>query len=113
MAANYEEEKLQIAWVKWYKLAYPKYKKLLCYNFSNSKSLLEGKRNKAKGLQEGRSDLVLYFKGKATHIEIKTPKGVQSEAQKEWQSEIEKQGFEYRIVRNFNEFQYLISHLLK
>lgn len=110
---EYPEDIFQKACVKWYNLAYPKHKKLLCYNYNNSKSELEGKRNKAKGLQAGRSDLVLYYKGKATMIELKTKTGSQKEAQKEWQSAIEAQGFEYKIVRNFNEFMFLINYLMK
>jgi hypothetical protein len=53
MAANYEEEKLQIAWVKWYKLAYPKHKKLLCYNLNNSKKLTRRQAQQSKGFTGG------------------------------------------------------------
>jgi sulfur relay (sulfurtransferase) complex TusBCD TusD component (DsrE family) len=86
---------------------------LLCYNLNNSRNKIDGARNKAKGLIAGRSDLVLYYQGKAYMIEIKTPDGSQQPAQKEWQQLITAQGFQYHICRSLSEFQSLITCILK
>lgn len=64
------------------------------------------------GIQKGRADLVLYFDSKAVMIEVKTRKGEQSYAQKEWQLAAEIQGFEYFIVRSLREFQTIINNTI-
>ena len=42
-------------------------------------------------------------------IEMKTPKGVQSEHQRIWQREAEKHGIRYEVVRSFDQFQELTT----
>ena len=44
-------------------------------------------------------------------IELKTDKGKQSNEQKEWQSMIESQGFDYYIIRSLEEFKTLFSNI--
>jgi hypothetical protein len=69
--------------------------------------------DKAMGLQKGRSDMVLYFKGRAYHIELKTPDGVQSADQKKWQAVIIADGFDYVIIRSLQDFQHYINGIIK
>ena len=97
----------------WFHNTYPKLRGLLCYNLNNSRNKIDGSRNKSLGLQKGRSDLVLYLKGTAYMIEVKTETGKQSKDQKEWQQIIESQGFRYFVIRDRDEFEKLIVSLLK
>ena len=105
------EDRLQAEAYQWFHNTYPELRGLLNYNFNNSRNKIEGAKNKAMGLQAGRSDMVLYLKGKAFMIEWKTPKGKQQGKQKDWQELIEKQGFSYFIVRSLDEFKTLIQAL--
>jgi hypothetical protein len=94
--------------VAWFNLQYPKLRGLLCYNLNNSRNKIDGAKNKALGLVAGRADVVLYCHGVATMIEFKIRDGVQSELQKEWQKIIEKENFEYYIIRDLDSFINLI-----
>ena len=107
------EDRLQQECYLWFHNKYPQYRGLLNYNLNNSANVLQGKKNKSMGLQKGRSDLVLYFKGKAYMLEMKTPSGYQSEKQKIWQKTIQEQGFKYYIIRNRIQFMNTIELILK
>jgi len=107
------EIQIQKACYIWFHNTFPADRGLLCYNLGNSKNAIDGNKNKALGLQAGRSDLVYYFAGKANMIEIKDLAGRQSEKQKEWQKLIELNGFSYDIVRSLEEFQLLIARIQK
>ena len=96
----------------WFHENYPELRGLLCYNLNNSRNKIQGMMDKGKGLQKGRSDLVFYYNGKATMIELKTKDGYQSKEQKEWEFKIKKAGFEYFIVRSLNEFKSVIIFLI-
>jgi len=106
------EERIQTECYVWFHNSFPALRGLLCCNLNNSKNKIDGARNKAMGIQKGRSDLVLYLQAKAYHIEMKTPDGVQSKDQIEWQKLVESQGFEYHICRSLSEFQELIKKIL-
>jgi hypothetical protein len=110
MKAN--EDRLQADAYRWFHNTYPHLRGLLNYNHNNSRNKIEGAKNKAMGLQKGRSDMVLYLKGKAFMIEWKTEKGKQHGKQKEWQQLIEANGFSYYIVRSVEEFKELVTVLI-
>ena len=76
------EIQIQTACYLWFHNNFPSDRGLLCYNLGNSKNKIDGNKNKALGLQAGRSDLVYYYAGKANMIEIKDATGKQSEKQK-------------------------------
>jgi hypothetical protein len=107
------EDKLHQDCYVWFHNTYPTMRGLLCYNLNNSKNKIDGARNKAKGLIAGRSDMVLYYKSTAFMIEFKTSDGSQSAGQKEWQSLVTSNGFQYHIIRSLPEFQSLILSILK
>ncbi len=107
------EERIQTACYVYFHNTFPEHRGLLCYNLNNSKNKIDGARNKAMGIQKGRSDLVLYWQGRAVMIEMKTPTGEQSPEQIEWQRKVEGQGFEYHLVRSLEEFQKIILTILK
>jgi len=103
------ENKLQNqCYLHWHN-TYPHLRGLLCYNLNNSRNLIDGNRNKAMGLQAGRADMVLYYRGQAVHIEFKLPGESQSKAQREWQDLIQSHGFRYEVVSSVEQFQRLIQ----
>jgi hypothetical protein len=106
------EGKLQQICFMWAWNAYPHLRGLLCYNLNNSKNKIDGNLNKGKGLIAGRSDMVFYYKGVATMIELKTENGKQSDAQIDWEAKIKAQGFDYYIIRSLEEFQRLFNSLV-
>ena len=106
------EQSTQQAIVRYFAYQYPSLKGLLCANLNNSKDARTGGINKSMGVIAGRSDLVLYFKGKAYHIEVKAPKGKQSEAQKDWEEIICLAGFDYDVVRSLDEFIHLMKIII-
>lgn len=64
-----------------------------------------GALEKSMGVVSGVSDTVWAWKGKTYFIEFKTGKGRQSDEQKKFQLEMERQGFEYAIIRSLDEFK--------
>lgn len=109
----YSEDKIHQDCYVWFHNTYPHLRGLLCYNLNNSKNKIDGARNKAKGLIAGRSDMVFYYYGNAYMIEFKNEEGTQSPGQREWQTLITAQGFQYHICRSLAEFQTLIFAFLK
>jgi hypothetical protein len=109
---NSSEDFLHSSCYLWFHENYPELRGLLCYNLNNSRNKIQGMMDKGKGLQRGRSDLVFYYNGKATMIELKTENGTQEPDQKKWQSKIESAGFEYFIIRSLNEFKSVIIFLI-
>lgn len=106
------EARLQQECFMWFNNSFPDLRGLLCYNLNNTEGGRRGNINKFLGIIPGRSDMVLYFEGKAIMIELKTEIGTQSANQKKWQSLVEKNGFEYFIVRSLSEFQNLIKTIV-
>ena len=98
------EIKLQAECFQWHWNIHIHERGLLCYNLNNSANKIQGNQNKALGLIAGRADMVLYRESGVIMLEFKTESGVQSTAQKEWQELVEKNGFEYKIIRTFEEF---------
>ena len=102
------ESKMQINCVRWFRLQYPQFAKLL-FSVPNGGARLksEAKILKAEGATPGISDLILLVPNKDYHslcIECKTEKGKQSTSQKEWQEVAEQNGNKYVIVRSIYEF---------
>jgi len=107
------ENKIHADCYIWFHNNFPYLRGLLCYNLNNSKNAIDGAKNKAMGLQPGRSDMVLYYCGNAYMIEFKTETGIQSYVQEEWQIKIEKQGFKYIIIRSLEEFKQFILEIIE
>jgi hypothetical protein len=106
------ESKIQGECYKWFHNTYPHLRGLLCYNLNNSKNKIDGNLNKAMGLQKGRSDMTLYYHGKAYMLEFKTPFGNQTPEQMNWAAKVEQEGFPYYLVRSQEEFQNIIKHII-
>lgn len=97
----------------WFHNSFPELRGLLCYNLNNSRDGIDGARNRAKGVQAGRSDFALYYQGEAVMIEMKEVFGRQSPEQKRWQQVIEGQGFRYFVCRDLEEFKDVIVEIFK
>jgi hypothetical protein len=107
------EDKLQSDCYRWFHATYPDLRGLLCYNLNNSRSKIQAMTDRGLGLQPGRSDLVLYYKGIAYMLEAKTEKGTQQPNQKVWESKIIQAGFSYQIFRSKEEFISIILAIIK
>jgi hypothetical protein len=67
---------------------------------------------KAIGMRRGVSDMVLMFpKGVHVYCEFKTPDGVQSDAQKDFEAICKALGNEYHIVRSLERFKDIVLRL--
>lgn len=110
------ESNIQIGCVRWFRYQYPNYAKLLVHIPNGRKrNIRDGVKLKMEGVTAGVADLVLFVPSKEYHglmIEIKTPKGRQSDSQKEWQNDVLNVGYQYEIVRSIDEFVELINDYL-
>ena len=104
-----DEHKLQSAAFKWFRLQYPN----MVHNlFSIPNAAKRTKRigvyMKEEGLLPGVADVVLMKSNKfygACFFEFKTPKGRQSDTQKEWEQKITADGYKYVVVRSLEDFR--------
>lgn len=121
---KYEESNLQKQCVAWFRAQYPQYAMLLIHvaNEGNG-NRVSGAIHKAEGVVKGVSDLIFFMPAdnyrkaigeqgiewiityKGLCIEMKTPKGSQSQEQKDFQKMVEAAGYKYIVVRNFEAFQ--------
>ena len=110
------EAKIQSEIVAWFNNEYclkfhnPRYCIFSVPNDTQNKE--ETMRKLATGLKSGASDLIVLFPNRAVFCEVKTPTGVQSETQKDFQEQVEKLGFEYILVRSLLDFQNKINKYL-
>ena len=100
---------------------------VICCNYFKSIGLLffsvpnAGQRSyrtanyfKSEGLTAGVADLVLLFpKGKTVFLEFKAKTGKQKEKQQKFQEEVTKRGFDYYVVKSFEEMVKIIDKTLK
>ena len=107
------EAKIQQEIFVWHWNNYPAERGLLWHNNNNSRNAVDGARKKAIGVVAGVADLTFVHRGRVYFIEVKTPKGRQSKAQKEWQASIIGAGCEYHIVRSLLDFQHLYADITK
>jgi hypothetical protein len=70
-----------------------------------NESIVSQQRKVNTGLLRGVSDTIVIHQGKCLFVEFKTLTGAQSDYQKEFKKRVEKQGFEYLIIRSFEEFK--------
>lgn len=110
------ESQIQHDCLTWFRLQYPKLA-LLMFAVPNGgrRDAKSGARMKCEGVIKGVSDLILLIpkKGYASLcIEMKTPKGVQSDNQKEWQREAEKYRNRYVVCHSLQEFMNEVNSYL-
>ena len=121
-----EEHNIQVACVRWFNLQYPQYRGLLFAVPNGSyRNLVTAAKLKAEGVTPGVADLLLLvpraFKANDNDewyiifglcIEMKTKRGSQSQAQKEWQKKVEEYGYKYAVCRSVEEFIKEINYYL-
>lgn len=108
-APSDEEHRIQQTCVRWFNLKYPHFRgRLFAVPNGGRRDAVTGAKLKAEGVVPGVSDLILL---KSNHhygallIEMKTPKGRQSEHQRWWQSVIcDKDEYKYVVCRSLNDF---------
>ena len=96
----------------WHWNTYPAERGRLFAIYNNPKNKAHGAYLKGQGLVKGVSDMAYITKnGETIFIEMKTetPKGRQSDAQKEWQKTVEQIGCTYLICRTEQQFQNIIK----
>lgn len=111
------EHILQVNCVKWFRYAYPQYRKLLVAvpnggfrHYSTAQFL------KAEGVISGVTDLVLFVPSKGFHgyaIEMKMKPNKPTPAQVEWMDEVKEQGYNVAVCYAFDDFKELIDNYLK
>ena len=110
------EHRLQCACVRWFRLAYPQHHhNLFAVPNGGYRTPTTAAKIKAEGALPGVSDLILLIARGGYHgllIEMKTDKGRQSEAQREWQRLIEADGYKYVVVRSIEEFIKVVNDYL-
>lgn len=111
-----DEHHTQVKCVEYFRRMFPQYS-LYFFAVPNGgeRSATSAAKVKAEGVLAGVSDLLLLLPRGNYHglcIEMKTPKGVQSKAQKEWERAITEQGFLYVIARSFDEFVNITNNYL-
>ena len=71
---------------------------------------------KAEGVTAGVSDLILLYASHGFHalcVEMKTEKGRQSPAQKQWQKAVENAGYRYEVCRSLDDFMSVVKDYLR
>jgi hypothetical protein len=132
-----KESYIQQAAVRWFRYEYPKLANLLVHipnEGQRTTKWIKGKlvctggaKLKAEGMVKGASDLVLFVPNSEYHAlcletkveetvidkgKMKVKRTYQSPEQKDWQSEVEKQGYKYVVYRSIEEFIKIVKDYL-
>lgn len=117
------ESNLQQHCVAWFRWQYPKLYRLL-FSSTNGAMLagdscqraMRWARLEKEGAVSGVADLFLSVPSgdlSGLYIEMKTPKGRQSEKQKAFERDVLEKGYGYAMPRTENEFQRIVKQYLK
>lgn len=104
-----EEHCIQAACVRWFRLKYPHlFARLFAVPNGGRRDGVTGARLKAEGVLAGVADLILLVPNAGYHallIEMKAPKGRQSDSQRAWQLAVAGNGdYLYVVCRSLEEF---------
>lgn len=110
------EAEIQEACIKWFRLQYPSLSVML-FAVPNGelRDIITASKLKRQGVIRGVADLILLVpkKGYASLcIEMKTPKGIQSEHQRTWQRAAEQYRNRYVVCRSLEEFMNEVNSYL-
>lgn len=113
---NREEQRLQIACVRWFSYQYPHYAMMLHHSPNGGyRTAAEGRIFKAMGTRAGFPDLILCVKNRhygCLMIEMKAEGGRQSEAQKEIAKICINVGNLYVVCKDFTTFAKTVKEYL-
>jgi len=107
---KHNESKIQIEIVRYIRYLYPN-SILFAVPNGGQRSIITAAYLKKEGVLAGVSDLIWIYKGKVHFLEVKAEKGYQSVNQKEFESQVKKQGFEYYILRSTKDFDLFVKYL--
>lgn len=113
-----EEHRIQVACVQWFRLKYPHLaSRLFAVPNGGRRDGITGARLKEEGVLAGVADLILLVPNADYHallIEMKTPKGRQSESQKAWQWAVAgNDDYLYVVCRSLEEFMKVVEEYLQ
>lgn len=101
---SHSESELQRACYRLFCLTKPLEYGLLYLNHNNPRNAINGSILKAMGMVAGVADMTYLHPDGVMFLEFKTPKGKQSEAQKNWQKLVESKGYRYHLVFSVADF---------
>lgn len=108
------EDKIQQECVMWFRNTYGlnhHTPKLLMFSVPNSgQNVKEQLKKKAVGLLPGVADTIIVMPNKTIYCEFKDDKGIQSPAQKIFESDVIALGHEYWIIRSLDLFRIKINN---
>ena len=104
-----EEHRIQCACVRWFNVQYPKLNgRLFAVPNGGRRDATTAAKLKAEGVVPGVADLVLLISNRdygALLIEMKTPKGRQSDSQKKWEKTVcANAEYKYVVCRSLDDF---------
>ena len=104
-----EEHRIQCACVRWFNVQYPKlHGRLFAVPNGGRRDATTAAKLKAEGVVPGVADLVLLISNRdygALLIEMKTPKGRQSDSQKKWEKTVcSNAEYKYVVCRSLDDF---------
>lgn len=110
------EAEIQESCIKWFRLQYPCLSVMLfAVPNGEERNIITATKLKRQGVIRGVADLILLVpkKGYASLcIEMKTPKGIQSEHQRTWQRAAEQYRNRYVVCRSLEEFMNEVNSYL-
>jgi hypothetical protein len=117
------EHDIQVACVNWFREAYPRYQWLflaipngaMLYG-DKTRRAIQWKKLEAEGALPGAADLFLAVPSGELHglwIEMKTPKGTQSEKQKKFGEHVKNVGYGYAMPKSVKEFIKVVESYLE
>ena len=113
-----EEHRIQVSCVRWFRMKYPHLSpRLFAVPNGGRRDGITGARLKEEGVLAGVADLILLVPNADYHallIEMKTPKGRQSDSQRAWQRAVAgNDDYLYVVVRSLEEFIKVIEEYLQ
>lgn len=106
------ESEIQQSVVQWFRMKYPNYIIAAVPNggFRNAREAAIMQR---EGVLAGFADLIIISKQNILFLELKTPIGVLSKRQKEFQQKVNNLGFQYVVCRSFDQAVMVIVSWIK
>ena len=106
------ESEIQQSVVQWFRMKYPNYIIAAVPNggFRNAREAAIMQR---EGVLAGFADLIIIVKQNILFLELKTPIGVLSKKQKEFQEKVNNLGFQYVVCRSFDQAVMVIVSWIK
>ena len=106
------ESEIQQSVVQWFCMKYPNYIIAAVPNggFRNAREAAIMQR---EGVLAGFADLIIISKQHILFLELKTPIGVLSKKQKEFQKKVNNLGFQYVVCRSFDQAVIVVESWIK